>query len=116
VFLVVGIRNDLKKLRIAVDTTTVFRRTPTFTGDTTRVLAAVVGWLEPLMYENVLPVVADVIRVLRRWSVPVPLIEELRQGHLPPRHDRTVFRIGSSSVGIPMETTCCSAASSSRKS
>jgi hypothetical protein len=64
----------------------------------------------------VLPVVADVIRVLRRWSVPVPLIEELRQGHLPPRHDRTVFRIGSSSVGIPMETTCCSAASSSRKS
>jgi len=47
----------------------------------------------PSCYENVLPVVAEVIRVHCRWSMPVPLIEELRHGHLPPRHDRTVFRI-----------------------
>ena len=26
-------------------------------------------------------------------SVPIPVIEELREGHPPPRHDRTVFRI-----------------------
>jgi hypothetical protein len=43
VLLVLGIGDDLKKLRIAVDTTAVLRRTPTFTGDTTRILAVVVG-------------------------------------------------------------------------
>ena len=75
--LVLGIGDDLKKLRIGVDTTAVLQRTPTFTGDTTFLLAVVAGRLEALMYENVLPVVAEVIRVHCRWSVPILLIEEL---------------------------------------
>jgi hypothetical protein len=39
----IGIGDDLEELGIAVDTTTVLRRAPPFTGDTTRVLAVVVG-------------------------------------------------------------------------
>jgi hypothetical protein len=65
VLLVLRIGDDLKKLRIAVDTTAVLRRTPTSTGDTTRVLAVVVGRFEALMYENVLPVVPE--RTTRNW-------------------------------------------------
>jgi hypothetical protein len=54
---------------------------------------AVVGWLEALMDEDVLPVVAEVIGVQRGRRVPAPLIEEFRQGHLPARHNWTLFRV-----------------------
>jgi hypothetical protein len=40
---VIRIGDDLQELGIAADTTAVFRRTPTFTGDTTRVLTLVLG-------------------------------------------------------------------------
>jgi hypothetical protein len=40
---VLGIGDDLKELRIAVHPTAVLGRTPTFAGDTTRVLGVVVG-------------------------------------------------------------------------
>jgi hypothetical protein len=43
------------------------------------------------VHDNVLPVVAEVVRVCGRRCVPVPLIEELRKRHLPPRHDWAIF-------------------------
>ena len=43
VLLMIGIGDNLEELGVAVDTPTVLRRTPTFTGDTARVLAVVVG-------------------------------------------------------------------------
>ena len=75
--LVIGIGDDLEELGVTADAATVLRRAPTCTGHATRVLLAIVGWLDALMHEDVLPVVAEVIRVHRRWRVQVPLIEEL---------------------------------------
>jgi len=43
VLLMIGIRDDPKELGIAVDTASVLRRTPAFTGHAARVLAIVVG-------------------------------------------------------------------------
>lgn len=64
VLLVIRLGDDLKELGIAVHTTAVLGRTPTFTRDTTRVPAVVVGTLEALMDQDVLPVVAEVARVV----------------------------------------------------
>jgi hypothetical protein len=52
VLLMIGIGDDLQEFGIAADTTTVLRQAPTFAGDTTRVLVAVVAWLEALMHES----------------------------------------------------------------
>jgi hypothetical protein len=61
-----------RSLGIAADTATVLWRAPPFTGHTARVLVAVVGWLEALMYEDVLPVVTDFARFPGlRWRHPL---------------------------------------------
>lgn len=78
-----------QELGVAVDATAVFRRTSAFTGDGTRI-AAVVGRLDPLVHEHVLPVVAEVMRIHRGRGVPVPPVEERRQAHVPAGHDGSI--------------------------
>ena len=77
--LVARIGDDLKKRGVAVDATAILRRTPAFTGNTARVIAVVLGRLEALVHEDVLPVVAEVVRVHRGRGMPVPMVEELRE-------------------------------------
>ena len=91
VLLMVGIGDDLKKLGVTLDTTAILRRTPTFTGNTARVTAVVLGRLEALVHEDVLPVVAEVVRVHHGRGMPVPMVEELREWDVPSRHDRPVL-------------------------
>jgi hypothetical protein len=52
VLLMIGISDDLKELGIAVDATTVLRRTPALTGDTTRIATVVIGRLEAFMHDH----------------------------------------------------------------
>lgn len=70
--------DGLQELRVAVDTTAVLRRAPPRAANASWVAQRVVGRFHPLVHDHVLPVVAEIVGVVRRRRVPRSTIVKAR--------------------------------------